>query len=96
MKVLVIEDEKELSDSICSYLANEQFVCERTFDFDHPWRKFLQYDYACIVLDVNLPGGSGLDILKELKNQNKTDGVLIISQEIRWMTKSFALKDRRG
>jgi len=92
MKVLVIEDEKELSDSICSYLANEQFVCERTFDFDSSMEKILLYDYACIVLDVNLPGGSGLDILKELKNQNKTDGVLIISARNSLDDKVFALK----
>ena len=92
MKVLVIEDEKELSDSICTYLANEQFVCERTFDFGSSMEKILLYDYACIVLDVNLPGGSGLDILKELKNQNKTDGVLIISARNSLDDKVFALK----
>src|SRR5204863_4709948 len=79
MKVLVIEDEKELSGSICSYLANEQFVCERALDFQTALEKISLYDYACIVLDVNLPGGSGLDILNELKKQNKIDGVLIIS-----------------
>src|SRR6478736_8698955 len=92
MKVLVIEDEKELSDSICTYLSNEQFVCERTFDFASSMEKILLYDYACIVLDVNLPGGSGLDILKELKNQNKTDGVLIISARNSLDDKVFALK----
>jgi len=92
MKVLVIEDEKELSDSICSYLANEQFVCERTLDFDSSMEKILLYDYACIILDVNLPGGSGLDILKELKNLNKTDGVLIISARNSLDDKVFALK----
>ncbi|HZJ60719.1 MAG TPA: response regulator transcription factor [Chitinophagaceae bacterium] len=92
MKVLVIEDEKELSDSICAYLANEQFVCERTLDFDSSMEKILLYDYACIILDVNLPGGSGLDILKELKNLNKTDGVLIISARNSLDDKVFALK----
>jgi len=92
MKVLVIEDEKELSDSICAYLDNEQFVCERTFDFASSMEKILLYDYACIVLDVNLPGGSGLDILKELKDQNKTDGVLIISARNSLDDKVFALK----
>lgn len=92
MKILVIEDEKELSDSICAYLANEQFVCERTFDFKSSMEKILLYDYACIVLDVNLPGGSGLDILKELKDQNKTDGVLIISARNSLDDKVFALK----
>lgn len=92
MKVLVIEDEKELSDSICTYLANEQFVCERTFDYGSSMEKISLYDYACIVLDVNLPGGSGLDILKELKTQNKTEGVLIISARNSLDDKVFALK----
>lgn len=92
MKVLIIEDERELSDSICTYLANEQFICERAFDFDSSMEKVLLHDYACIVLDVNLPGGSGLDILKELKNLNKTDGVLIISARNSLDDKVFALK----
>jgi DNA-binding response OmpR family regulator len=92
MKVLIIEDERELSDSISAYLSNEQFVCERTFDFDSSMEKISLYDYACIVLDVNLPGGSGLDILKELKTQNKTEGVLIISARNSLDDKVFALK----
>lgn len=92
MKVLIIEDERELSDSISAYLANEQFVCEKSFDFNSSIEKISLYDYACIVLDVNLPGGSGLDILKELKKQNKTDGVLIISARNSLDDKVFALK----
>jgi DNA-binding response OmpR family regulator len=92
MKVLIIEDERELSDSISAYLSNEQFVCERTFDFDSSMEKISLYDYSCIVLDVNLPGGSGLDILKELKTQNKTEGVLIISARNSLDDKVFALK----
>ncbi|TMI92645.1 MAG: response regulator transcription factor [Bacteroidetes bacterium] len=92
MKVLVIEDERELSDSICSYLANEQFVCERALDFHTALEKVSLYDYACIILDVNLPGGSGLDILNELKKEMKIDGVLIISARNSLDDKVFALK----
>ncbi len=92
MKLLVIEDEQELSDSICTYLANEQFICERALDFQAAIEKISLYDYACIVLDVNLPGGSGLDILNELKKQNKIDGVLIISARNSLDDKVFALK----
>lgn len=79
MKILIVEDEKELSESICTYLANEQFVCEQAFNYGVAWEKISLYDYACIVLDITLPGGSGLDILKELKRENKLDGVLIVS-----------------
>lgn len=91
MKVLVIDDEKELSDSICSYLANEQFVCERALDFYSAIEKISLYDYGCIILDVNLPGGSGLDILNELKKENKMDGVIIISARNSLQDKVFAL-----
>jgi len=92
MKVLVIEDEKDLSDSICAYLAGEQFICEKSFDFNSALEKISLYDYACIVLDINLPGGSGLELLTELKKQNKIEGVLIISARNSIDDKVFALK----
>ncbi|MBV9963863.1 MAG: response regulator transcription factor [Parafilimonas sp.] len=79
MKILIIEDEKELSKSISQYLSNEQFITETAFDFNSALEKISLYDYACIILDITLPNGSGLDILKELKANNKADGVIIIS-----------------
>ncbi|TLV02502.1 response regulator transcription factor [Dyadobacter luticola] len=79
MKLLVIEDEKELSDSICTYLNSEQFSCETAYDFPTALDKVVINEYACIILDITLPRGSGLDILKELKAMNKSEGVLIIS-----------------
>lgn len=93
MKILIVEDEKELSYSICSYLANEQFMCEQAFDFDTAIEKIALYDYACIILDITLPGGSGLDILKELKKDNKLDGVLIVSAKNSIDDKVFGLKE---
>lgn len=79
MKILVIEDEKQLSASICEYLINEQFITETAYEFYAAIEKISLYDYACIILDINLPNGSGLNILKELKANNKADGVIIIS-----------------
>lgn len=79
MKILIIEDEKALSESIATYLKGEEYICEIAADFKTALYKTESYDYDCIVLDITLPGGSGLDILKELKANNKLDGVLIIS-----------------
>ncbi len=79
MKILVIEDERELSASICEYLINEQFITETAYEFNTAIEKISLYDYACIILDIALPNGSGLNILKELKANNKADGVIIIS-----------------
>lgn len=79
MKILIVEDEKDLSQSICDYLAGEQFVCEQAFDYNTALEKIFLYEYACIVLDITLPDGNGMGLLAQLKKENKLDGVLIIS-----------------
>ena len=79
MKILIIEDEKALSESIASYLKGEAYICETASGFSAAMEKTELYDYDCILLDITLPGGSGLEILKNLKANNKMDGVLIIS-----------------
>lgn len=91
MKILIVEDEQELSQSICAYLSNEQFICEQAFDYKTAVEKISLYDYACVVLDITLPGGSGMDILKQLKKENKLDGVLIISAKNSIDDKVFGL-----
>jgi len=79
VKILIIEDEKELSDSIVTYLKSENYLCETAPDFNKALEKTELYDYDCILLDITIPGGNGLEILRELKSNNKMDGVLIIS-----------------
>jgi len=79
VKVLIIEDEKELSDSITSYLKGQDYLCEVASDFNKAVEKTELFEYDCILLDITLPGGSGLEILRQLKANNKMDGVLIIS-----------------
>jgi len=79
MKLLIIEDEKELAASIASYLKNENYTCEIASNYKQALDKIETSDYECIALDITLPGGSGMQLLKELKNNKKTDGVIIIS-----------------
>jgi len=79
MKILVIEDEPELRDILTQSLEKENFVVESAADFFSAMDKVGVYDYDCILLDISLPGGSGLDILKELKRIRKNEGVIIIS-----------------
>lgn len=92
MKVLIIEDEKELQESIFAFLSTEQYTCEKAADFKSALDKIHLHDYTCIILDINLPDGSGLDILKELKKHNKADGILIISARHALEDKIFALR----
>lgn len=79
MKILVIEDEEELSKSIVAYLKAENYTCEVASDFRTAMEKTESFDYDCILLDISLPDGNGLQVLKELKANHKTDGVIIIS-----------------
>jgi DNA-binding response OmpR family regulator len=79
MKILVVEDEAGLAQSITAYLKTEHYICEVAPDFSTALEKIEEYDYDCILLDITLPGGDGLKLLQELKANQKTDGVIIIS-----------------
>jgi DNA-binding response OmpR family regulator len=79
MKILVVEDEPELRETIRTSLIKEKFVVETATDYNTGIMKINDYDYDCILLDIMLPGGSGLDLLKELKQLRRSDSVLIIS-----------------
>lgn len=79
MKVLIIEDEQALQQSIQTYLEHQGFICEAVGDFLTGIDKIHQYQYDCVVVDIGLPFGSGLDIVKELKDVESRTGIIIIS-----------------
>lgn len=79
MKILVIEDEKELAVSIGSYLSDADYLCEYAGTFTEAIEKTDRYEYDCILLDLMLPGGDGFKILQYLKTQNRQEGIIIIS-----------------
>ena len=79
MKILIIEDEIEIATNIKSYLKSNDIHCEAANNSQTALDKIMMYDYDCVLLDLMLPDGDGFTILKELKSQNKTDGVIIIS-----------------
>jgi len=79
MKLLLIEDEPELGKSIQNYLDASGFICEWVTTIFLAIEKIELYEYDAILLDLMLPDGDGFEILNELKKQNKTEGVIIIS-----------------
>ena len=79
MKILLVEDEKELRDTVKTFLMKEKFVVECAEDYPTAVSKINDYDYDCILLDIMLPGGSGLSVLAKLKKLRKQDSVIIIS-----------------
>ncbi len=79
MKLLIVEDEKELARAIIDYLNQDNFLCETANTFDEAIEKLSLYDYECAVVDVMLPDGSGLEIVKYLKENHSDLGIIIAS-----------------
>ncbi|WP_207496779.1 response regulator transcription factor [Aridibaculum aurantiacum] len=79
MKILIIEDEIALQQSIQHYLEHQGYVCEAVSHFRAGMEKVQQHDYDCVVVDIGLPLGSGLDIVKVLKDIQSKAGIIIIS-----------------
>lgn len=79
MKILIVEDEPSLRESIESYLKEEGNICEVAHDYGKAVEKVHVYDYDCILVDITLPGGSGLNLIHNLKRNRMEAGVIIIS-----------------
>ncbi len=79
MKLLIVEDEKELADNVRSYLSRGDVVCESAYTFREAEDKLLSFEYDIVLLDIMLPDGNGLNVLKTLKKLYPETGVLIIS-----------------
>jgi len=79
MKLLVVEDEIDLLEVIRQSLEKENYLVETAGSYVLALEKIVSYEYDCILLDIMLPDGTGLDLLAELKQMNKSDNVIIIS-----------------
>lgn len=79
MKILVIEDEPELLNSAKSYLHAEGYVCEGASTFREGFEKLNLYKYDCIVADIGLPDGNGIQLVEHLRLTASDTGVIIIS-----------------
>jgi DNA-binding response OmpR family regulator len=79
MKILIIEDESELLLAISSYLSEAGFTCELADRFEMALEKISIYEYDIILLDITLPDGNGLELIKTIKKMNLRSGVIIIS-----------------
>ena len=79
MKVLLVEDEKELLQSMVAFLKESGMVCEQAIDLASALEKIDLYDYDCIVLDIGLPDGNGLKLIEEMQKKEHKTGIVIVS-----------------
>jgi DNA-binding response OmpR family regulator len=79
MKILIVEDEKNLLETMTTFLQQEGFVCEMADSYFVAEDKLAAFDYDIIILDITLPDGNGLDLLEKIKTSGNEAGVLIVS-----------------
>ncbi|MFC3160177.1 DNA-binding response regulator, OmpR family, contains REC and winged-helix (wHTH) domain [Chryseobacterium arachidis] len=79
MKILIIEDNKELAKSMEFYLEGENYICECAYSYNEALERLTFNSYDCILLDIMLPDGNGLNILNYIKTEKINSGILIIS-----------------
>lgn len=79
MKLLIVEDDRSLSRSINDYLKMEGHICEIALTLDESIQKAGVNKYDCVILDIGLPDGNGLDLIRKMKSNRLTGGILILS-----------------
>lgn len=79
MKLLIIEDEPDLTSLIIKYLKREGYHCEVAVSFKEGLKKLINYEYDCIIVDLNLPGGDGMELVRSVRREDNQTGIIIIS-----------------
>ncbi len=79
MKILIIEDNEELQKDIQVFLNKEGNVCEIASDYRAAYAKIIAYPYDILIVDLVLPYGSGLDIIRNVKKEKLDTGIIVIS-----------------
>lgn len=79
MKILIVEDDKDLREITTASLEKERYVVSQAPDYRTALQKIEDYDYDCILLDIMLSDGNGLDLLEELHALGKRTNVIILS-----------------
>lgn len=79
MKLLIIEDEEHLIKAIHTYFNRERAICEQALTYAMGEEKIALYQYDCVIIDLGLPDGNGIDLVQKLKKQDPDAGIIIIS-----------------
>lgn len=81
MKLLIIEDDQILAKNFRQVLVNDGFVVDSSNTCEDGLAQIDINEYDCVVLDINLPDGSGFDLLFDLrKNENKTPVIVVTAR----------------
>ena len=78
-KILLVEDESSLSKLVVKYLSDNSYLCTHVSRLKSARELLKKNSYNTVLLDLGLPDGDGLSLIKEIKQKDYTCGVIIIS-----------------
>ncbi len=79
MKILIVEDERDLLDSIDNYLSGIGMSCTKAINVEQALDCLVKEDFDCILLDIGLPDGSGFNVIEAMQQKEHKTGIVIIS-----------------
>ncbi|MFO7799460.1 response regulator transcription factor [Rhodohalobacter sp.] len=79
MKILIVEDNPDLRENILTYLSRENYICETAEDYEQGFDKIMSHSYDLVLIDILLPKGNGLQLLRDLISVRPQTGSIIIS-----------------
>ena len=79
MLILIIENDVKLSDRICEFLTQHNYTCDKAINYDDAVQKLCTYSYDCILIDLNIQGNDGLNLIRIAKANNINAGLIAIS-----------------
>lgn len=80
MKILIVEDDADLREITERSLLKERYLVETADTYKAARQKALVYEYDCILVDIMLPDGNGLDLLRDLQKEgHRMPNVIILS-----------------
>ena len=79
MRILVVEDEQELCESIAKGLRLDGYEVDTAFDGEEAWEITSSESYDLIILDLNLPKMDGMEVLKNIRKEDNETSILILS-----------------
>ena len=97
MKLLIVGHRNELWQGVCAYLRSEKYFCDSVYDLKADREKISAGKYSCIILDISLPHGNRMDILKSLKMDSLEEKLQFLKAGADdFVTKPFQLEELEG
>ncbi|PTL40156.1 response regulator transcription factor [Alkalicoccus saliphilus] len=78
-KILIVEDEQKIARVLQLELEYEGYAAESVYDGMEAWQQIQNNDYSLFILDVMLPGLSGIELLRRIRRTNKDIPVLMLT-----------------